>query len=338
MPKEGSILPTRAFPDFADHVGVGFGEGIVAHLRAHKRFRIEGTSRGIVDHAILNSVQSVAGRHCRGRGCLELGFRHEVFGGDHNDLRPEIGRKKSMPIDRRTSRDDPIIIIRVTLRFHQSLPPARRAADKIGIARRLAIERLRECLAHDVHLMDAEIGVVLDRLPVEPSVGVERKAAAAALVTGVRGACGVTLSHRPAQAAGASSGKSAPAVSAKPSVPIGGGQADENLDAITGRRMCDCGRNAARSVGRIERGGIDHGIGNRNFRQALARAYRRRVGVNRFWRSLRGSDKSDADRECYYEHGSCDLQVRTQDLVFHAELYVNRWPISVSTQIRLTSR
>src|SRR2546427_6782707 len=146
-----------------------------------------------------------------------------------------------MPVDRRAGRNDPIIIIRVTLRFHQSLAPTRRATHEIGIARSLAIENLRERFAHHGHFMDAEIGIVLDRLPVKTPVRVERKAAAAALVTGVGCPRSVTLDDRSAQAACAASGKSATAVSSKSSVPIRRAQADEYCDPIAGRTGRDRG-------------------------------------------------------------------------------------------------
>src|SRR6266545_4679300 len=149
-----------------------------------------------------------------------------------------------MPVDGRTGRNDAVIIVRVTLRFHQSLASTGRATHKIGIARSLAIERLCERLANDGHFMDAEVGIVHDGLPVQPPVRVERKAPASALVTGIGCARGVTLSHWSTQAPCTSAGKSTPAVSAKSSVPICRGQADENLDPIAGWRVCDRGGDA----------------------------------------------------------------------------------------------
>src|SRR5256885_14926496 len=125
----------------------------------------DGVTDGVIDDparcandSIRYSIRRIAGSHGRGSGCLEFGFRHEIRGGKHHDLRPKIGGKESLPVDRRTSGHDPVVIIRVTLRFHQSLPPTRRATHEIRIARSLAIERLCERLAHHGHLMDAKIG------------------------------------------------------------------------------------------------------------------------------------------------------------------------------------
>ena len=74
-----------------------------------------------------------------------------------------------------TAGEDAVVVGRIALRFHQALPAAGRAADKIRIARGLAIERLGERLADDGHLMDAEVREVVDLLPIEPAIGVSAK-------------------------------------------------------------------------------------------------------------------------------------------------------------------
>src|SRR5207249_5774381 len=130
-----------------------------------------------------------------------------------------------------------------------------------------------------------------------------------AFVAGVGCARGVTLSHWSAQAAGASSGKSAAAVSAESSVPICRGQADEYLDPIAGRGVRDRGRDAAPSIRRIERGGINRGVGQRNLGQVLARTHGRGVREERFRRGLRRADNHDRGRERSYEDGSVESQV-----------------------------
>ena len=65
-------------------------------------------------------------------------------------------------------------VVGEALRFHESLPAAGRAADKVSIARGLAVEGFGERLAQHGHLVNAKIGVVHNALPVLAAVGVER--------------------------------------------------------------------------------------------------------------------------------------------------------------------
>src|SRR5207244_12838609 len=97
----------------------------------------------------------------------ELGFRQEILRLEHDHLGPKIGWKETMPVDRRAGGDDSIVVIRVALGLHQTLAATGRAADKIGIARGLAIECLCECLTHHGHFVNAEISIIPDRLPVQ---------------------------------------------------------------------------------------------------------------------------------------------------------------------------
>lgn len=297
VPEKLSILSARALPDFADHVGVGFGESVVADLCADERFRVVVAARGIVDDAIGDSIEFVACFDGGGCGCVELGARHEIFRVDHDNLRPENGGDEAMPIDSRTAGDDAVVIVGVTLRFHQALAPTGRAAHKVGVTRGLAVEDLRECLAHDGHVVNAEIGIVADGLPVEAALRVEGKAAAAAFMAGVRCARGVTLGDGSAQAAGAAAGKSTAAVAAKSSVPVGDWQPDENFDAVTGRRVGDGGGDATPTIRRIDDRGIDGRVWKGNFREVFAWADRLGVGVKWFWRSVRGARKGDRGEE-----------------------------------------
>ena len=75
-----------------------------------------------VDH----SVEPVASSHRRGGGSLKLCFRQEIIRLLHQHLRPQRGRKKPVPVDGGAAGNDPVIIIRIPLRFHQSLPAASR--------------------------------------------------------------------------------------------------------------------------------------------------------------------------------------------------------------------
>ena len=134
--------------------------------------------------------------------------------------------------------------------------------------------------------MNAEVSIIADRLPVQPAVCVECKAATAALMTSVGCACGVTKAHGPAQAIAASSRKSPTAISAKSSIPICRRQTDEHFHSISGGRMRDRCRDATGSVGRIDGGGIDRGVRKRNLGQTLARTNGRGVCKQRLWRRI----------------------------------------------------
>src|SRR6516164_4368476 len=124
-----------------------------------------------------------------------------------------------MPVDGRTGGDDAVVVLRIALRFHQSLATARRAAHEIGIARAFAVERLRQRLTHHGHLMDAEVRVVLDGMPVQPTVSSQGKAPATPLVSGVGGGRRVARTQRPAQTIGIPARISTPAGSVEPPIP-----------------------------------------------------------------------------------------------------------------------
>jgi hypothetical protein len=68
--------------------------------------------------------------------------------------------------------------------------------------------------------------------------------------------------------------------------------------------MCDRGINTAPTVGRIERRRIDGGVGNRNFRQILARARRLDIGIKWLGRTVSGLRNSDRGEE------GCDEDMR----------------------------
>src|SRR6266480_6484967 len=114
------------------------------------------------------------------------------------------------------------------------------------------------------------------------------------------------------------------AIAAKSSVPVCHGEADEDFDPITGRRVRGRGRDAARTVGRIERGGINSGVEKRHLGQALARAHRRGARKERFRRKLSGADKGDCAQKRRQESGSPDSQATVQDFVFNGRGFVNK--------------
>ena len=102
-----------------------------------------------------------------------------------------------------------------------------------------------ERLAHDGHVVNAQIGVIDDALPILPAIGVERETAAAAFMPRVRRPGGEPACDRAAQAAGSAARESAAAISLKASVPIREREPDPDLDAIARRRMRDNGGDTA---------------------------------------------------------------------------------------------
>jgi hypothetical protein len=232
MPKKRTVLTARAFPDFPDHVRIRFREGVAVNLRADEDFRVPVATQRIVDDAIADSVGPVAGSDGCGGGSGEFGFRHERFGVHHHNLRPENGRNETMPVDRRTTGHDAVVIFGETLRLHQTLASTGGPANEIGVARRFAVEGLRERFAHNRHVMDTEIGIVADRLPVEPAILVECEFATTPFMAGVRSAGRITLGGRTTQGAGMASQESAATIATKSSVPIRYGECDEDFDAI----------------------------------------------------------------------------------------------------------
>src|ERR1700683_3487833 len=60
----------------------------------------------------------------------------------------------------RISGNDPVVIVRKTLRFHQRLPPTRGASVEIRVLWILAIKRGRNPLANDGHQMNCAISEI----------------------------------------------------------------------------------------------------------------------------------------------------------------------------------
>ena len=67
MPNEAAVLRPRALPCLANHLGVGFRERIVAHLRDDERLRIISAVEGIINDAVLHAIVAVANGN-RGSG------------------------------------------------------------------------------------------------------------------------------------------------------------------------------------------------------------------------------------------------------------------------------
>src|SRR5205085_3208103 len=173
-----------------------------------------------------------------------------------------------------------------------------RAADEIGIARRLAVERFRQRLARDGHLVNAEIRVVDDGLPILPPTRVEREPATPALVPGVRRARAEAKPDWPAQTVRMPAEKPAAPSALKASVPIGEWQPDPNFHAVSRGRMRDDRRDAAHAIGSIDHRRFDRGVRQRQVRQTLARAGGRETRIERLKWSLSAPEQAETAGEC----------------------------------------
>ena len=203
-----------------------------------------------------------------------------------------------MPVDGRTGGDDAVVVLGVALRFHQSLATARRAAHEIGSARGLAVERLRQRLTHHRHLMDAEVRVVLDGMPVQPAVSSQGKAPATPFVSGVGGGCRVARTQRPAQAIGIPAEIPTPAGSLEPPIPALRGQGDEHLHPTPRGGMSHGRSDTAGPVRGVELDRIDGRVRERDLGQVLVRDHRRAVREGRLGRRLADLGTSDGGWEC----------------------------------------
>src|SRR5258708_7360186 len=106
----------RAAPDLLHRVGFGTAEastiGWCTWPAAYQGMRIEAALARTADDAVDHAVESIArldGRCSHGR---ELGLRDgrsdiQV----HSNLRPELGRDKPVPIDRRRAGEDSVVIL-----------------------------------------------------------------------------------------------------------------------------------------------------------------------------------------------------------------------------------
>ena len=140
---------------------------------------------------------------------------------EHDQLGPELGRDEPRPVDGRRGRQDPVVVVRVALRLGQALTPAGRAAVEVGVAGRPSVEGGGDRLADHGHVVDAQIRVVADELPVEAVVGVEGERTAPADVSGVGRAGGVALPDRCGQRLRAAAGVATAPDALEPAVPSG---------------------------------------------------------------------------------------------------------------------
>ena len=137
---------------------------------------------GATDIGNKRAIGGIARCDCGGGGGVEFGFGNVVVRLLHHGLRPQTARHHAGPIDGGAAGEDAVIVFRIPLRLHQALAPAGGAADKISVARGLAVKRrVRTIVAGhtaaagflDAHTFffrerTGSIGTVLDeRRPVE---------------------------------------------------------------------------------------------------------------------------------------------------------------------------
>ena len=235
-------------------------------------------------------VDRVAGRDSGRHRSRELAGGHRISLGVHRHRAPKRLHHEPGPVDCGGGGHDAVVVTGIVLRFHQSLTPARRAPVEIGISRRDAVHRFGQRLAGHGHLVNPDMSVVPDELPVQPAVRIQREAPAPALVARIRRARGVAECHRPIHSVFVSTRETSASGSQKASVPVGGRNRDPYPHLVSGRCMSRDRRNPAyRGIVRIDSHRLDRRIRYRNRRQALARPQRAHVGDRRVGRCRSGS-------------------------------------------------
>ena len=281
MPETLAVARPRAVPNLPQHRRIGVGKRLGTDPHSDQYLRIPRSTDRIVDHAVRHAIGGIARRDGGGGGSVEFGFRNVVVRLLHHGLRPQTARHHAGPIDCGATGENAVIVFRIPLRLHQALAPAGGAADKIRVARRLAVKRRRERLADDGHLVDAEVGVVADLLPVEPTVGVESEGTAAALVTGVGRGGGKPLGDRTAKAIGAATVKAATAVAHETSVPVLQREGDPDGHAIGRGRMRHHGGDTYGALGLVDDDGREGGMRESDFPQIVRCTHRHDIRVER---------------------------------------------------------
>ncbi len=146
--------------DEAELLDLGRGEARVGIRRlAEQDSGIEMALAGVVEHPIGDSVVRVAGGDngipdgrdfgWRDEGVFIRGLKEAEAAGEHRG--PVVGGR---------SGEDAIVILGITLGFHQRLAASVRASREIGPFQRLAVERLHDALGIHCHLVNAAIAVV----------------------------------------------------------------------------------------------------------------------------------------------------------------------------------
>ena len=167
------------------------GVGILAGLAQEHR-RIELALARIVDHAVLDAVDQIAGI------CGRLAEDRRLGGWDvalrvlqRRHRIPEVrAGVEARPVVGRVAGDEAVEVLGIALRLHQTLLAALGAADVVGVLRRLAVIRARNRLAvHGRHVRAAMAEIGDEVRPAEGPRGIER---AGADVAGVGARSGIT--------------------------------------------------------------------------------------------------------------------------------------------------
>jgi hypothetical protein len=194
------------------------------------------------------------------------------------------------PVDRRRAGDDAVVVLGITLRLHERLSSARRATTEIRVRRGLAVQGLGQGFTGHAHLVDAEMAVVADELPIQATILAEREAAAAAGMTGVRGAGRVALHKRLIDAVGAAAREAAAACAEEAAIPRRRRNGDPDRHAVADGRMRRDRRDATDLAVLSSR--LDRRVGQGDVHEALAGADRAGLGSQRggSWRRRRAAE------------------------------------------------
>ena len=113
-----SVRASRTLPQLPNHLRVGVGErAALSGGRSDERLGVVGAALRIFDDAVLDAVDGVTGGdRGRGRGG-KLARRDRITGRVHHDRAPQLLGYESAPVDRGRSRDDAVVVLRISLRF-----------------------------------------------------------------------------------------------------------------------------------------------------------------------------------------------------------------------------
>ena len=144
--------------------------------REDERRRIECARRHVVDHAVDQAVEVIAGGEDRvgeeilvgEREALQVLRRAVHDGRDRDDLleAPGFGERNVGRQVERVARHDAVVVLREALRHRHALPAARRAADEVGALLRSAVVRVDQELRRLRGDVDRVVSPVLHRLRV----------------------------------------------------------------------------------------------------------------------------------------------------------------------------
>ena len=173
VPEVGAVKVRGARPDFRNdgRGGGGYGVGLIVGGAvvglADEGVGVDGAEAWAVEDAVLSAVEGVAVGDGESVDSVEFTLGRGVVFVPHYHLRPLLRRRKVIPVHSRSSRNDPIVIIRIHLRFHQTLSSTSRTALPVGILWRRSIEALRDSLADDRHVVHRATGKVQQEILID---------------------------------------------------------------------------------------------------------------------------------------------------------------------------